>query len=73
MNNQTLLIRPSTAADVPSITRIYARAVLGGTGTFELEAPDEAEMAAEIQQKIRDYYASHAASSSPSPLPGPAP
>ena len=40
-----LIIRPSTAADLPAITRIYGLAVLEGTGTFELEAPDEAEMA----------------------------
>jgi L-amino acid N-acyltransferase YncA len=41
----TLLIRPSTVADVPAITAIYAWNVLNGTGTFELDAPDEAEMA----------------------------
>jgi phosphinothricin acetyltransferase len=41
----TLLIRPSTEADLPAITRIYAHAVDHGTGTFELEAPDPAEMA----------------------------
>jgi L-amino acid N-acyltransferase YncA len=40
-----LLIRPSQPADVPAITAIYAHNVLHGTGTFELEAPDEAEMA----------------------------
>lgn len=40
-----LLIRPSTDADLPAITRIYGHAVLHGTGTFELEAPDEATMA----------------------------
>lgn len=40
-----LIIRPSTAADLASITRIYGLAVLEGTGTFELEAPDETEMA----------------------------
>ena len=45
MNNPALLIRPSTLADLPAITAIYAHAVLHGTGTFELEAPDEAEMA----------------------------
>lgn len=39
-----LTIRPSTPADLPAITAIYAHAVLHGTGTFELEAPDEAEM-----------------------------
>lgn len=40
-----LLIRPSTAADLPAVTAIYAEAVLHGTGTFELDPPDEAEMA----------------------------
>ena len=40
-----LILRPSTAADLPAITRIYGHAVQHGTGTFELDAPDEAEMA----------------------------
>jgi L-amino acid N-acyltransferase YncA len=40
-----LLIRPSTDADLPAITRIYGHAVQHGTGTFELDVPDEAEMA----------------------------
>lgn len=39
-----LLIRASTANDLPAITAIYQHAVLHGTGTFELDAPDEAEM-----------------------------
>jgi L-amino acid N-acyltransferase YncA len=39
-----LLIRPSTEADLAAITRIYGHAVLHGTGTFELDVPDEAEM-----------------------------
>lgn len=41
-----LILRPSTAADLPAITAIYADAVHHGTGTFELDAPDEAQMAA---------------------------
>jgi len=41
----SLLIRPSTPADLPAITAIYGWNVLNGTGTFELEAPDEADMA----------------------------
>jgi phosphinothricin acetyltransferase len=41
----TPLIRPATSADVPAITRIYAHAVRHGTASFELEPPDEAEMA----------------------------
>jgi len=39
-----LLIRPSSAADLPAITAIYCEAVLHGTGTFELEPPDQPEM-----------------------------
>src|SRR5512147_808022 len=39
-----LTIRPSTANDLPAITAIYAWNVDHGTGTFELEAPDLAEM-----------------------------
>lgn len=38
-------IRPVKASDIPAITRIYAHAVEHGTASFELEAPDEAEMA----------------------------
>jgi phosphinothricin acetyltransferase len=37
-------IRDSGAADIPTITRIYAHAVRHGTASFELDAPDEAEM-----------------------------
>jgi len=37
-------VRPATPADIPAITRIYAHAVRHGTASFELEAPDEAEM-----------------------------
>lgn len=40
-----LLLRPSTPADLPAITAIYAHAVAHGTGTFELEAPSAEEMA----------------------------
>jgi len=40
-----MLIRPSTAEDLPAITAIYADAVLHGTGTFELEPPDLSERA----------------------------
>src|SRR6202007_2552934 len=37
-------IRPATEADLPVITKIYEHAVLHGTATFELIAPDLAEM-----------------------------
>lgn len=40
----SLSIRPSTEADLPAITAIYAWHVENGTGTFELEVPDRAEM-----------------------------
>jgi phosphinothricin acetyltransferase len=70
-----LLIRPGTDADLPDITRIYGDAVRQGTGTFELDAPDAAEMArrradvlakglpwlvAERDQRLLGYaYANH--------------
>ena len=38
-------IRAAMLADIPVITRIYAHAVKHGTASFELEPPDEAEMA----------------------------
>lgn len=44
MSTPALLIRPSTSADLPAITAIYAWNVLHGTGTFELDPPDQAEM-----------------------------
>jgi len=40
-----LFIRPADARDVAAITRIYAHAVRHGTASFEIEPPDEAEMA----------------------------
>ena len=39
-------IRPSQTADLPAITTIYAGHVLGGTGTFEIDPPTQADMAA---------------------------
>ena len=44
MSSPALLIRPSTPADLSAITAVYGWNVLNGTGTFELDAPDEAEM-----------------------------
>ena len=38
-------IRAAGPADIPAITRIYAHAVRHGTASFELDPPDEAEMA----------------------------
>ena len=39
-------IRPSTDADLPAVTALYAHHVLHGTGTFETTPPTEADMAA---------------------------
>jgi phosphinothricin acetyltransferase len=40
-----ILIRQALPDDIPAITRIYAHAVRHGTATFELDPPDETEMA----------------------------
>jgi L-amino acid N-acyltransferase YncA len=45
----TVAIRPAALADIPAITRIYAHAVEHGTASFELAAPDEAEMTRRMQ------------------------
>jgi L-amino acid N-acyltransferase YncA len=39
------MIRPSTDADIPAVTAIYAHHVRHGLASFELEPPDEEEMA----------------------------
>ena len=50
------IIRPAAAADIAAITAIYADAVLHGTATFEIEPPDEAEMARRRQGLIAKDY-----------------
>ena len=53
-----LLIRPSQDTDLPAIQAIYEHAVLHGTGTFETEVPDVAEMArrrAEVLSRALPY------------------
>jgi L-amino acid N-acyltransferase YncA len=42
---QPLVLRDSSDADVPACAEIYREAVRNGTGTFELDEPDDAEMA----------------------------
>ncbi len=49
-------IRPATTADIPSITRIYAHAVNSGTASFELTAPDEAEMTRRMEALIDNDF-----------------
>src|SRR5690242_3290562 len=43
--NTTVSIRPSSEADVPEIAAIYRHHVLNGTGSFEIEPPEESEVA----------------------------
>jgi len=45
----TPLVRPATVGDLPSITAIYRHHVLHGLASFELEPPDEAEIARRYQ------------------------
>ncbi|MCW3475968.1 GNAT family N-acetyltransferase [Limobrevibacterium gyesilva] len=40
-----LIIRDSLPADIPAIAEIYAHAVRTGTASFELDPPDDAEIA----------------------------
>ena len=47
-----LLVRPSTEADLPAIQAIYQHAVLNGTGTFETDPPELAEMARRRQEVL---------------------
>ena len=49
-------IRTASPADIPAITQIYAHAVRHGTASFELEPPDEAEMAARLQALLKGRY-----------------
>lgn len=43
-----LTVRDACSDDIAAITAIYAESVANGRGTFELEAPDETEMAARL-------------------------
>jgi L-amino acid N-acyltransferase YncA len=49
-------VRAATAGDIPAITRIYGHAVKHGTASFELEPPDEAEMAHRMQTLLDGGY-----------------
>jgi phosphinothricin acetyltransferase len=44
-----IAIRAALPADIAAITRIYAHAVRFGTASFEIEPPDEAEMARRLR------------------------
>jgi phosphinothricin acetyltransferase len=51
-----ITIRNAAPGDIAAITRIYAAAVEHGTATFEIEPPDEAEMAARMAALTADGY-----------------
>ncbi len=54
--NPQTLVRPAGSVDIVAITRIYAHAVEHGTATFEIDPPDEAEMARRLQTlSARNY------------------
>ena len=52
----TIGIRAATPADIAAITAIYDHAVRHGTASFELEPPDEAEMARRRQALVEAGY-----------------
>jgi phosphinothricin acetyltransferase len=52
----SVTIRPATPADLPHIVRIYAPAVLTGSSSFEMEPPDEMEMARRMKTVLEDGY-----------------
>src|SRR5690606_33371498 len=49
-------IRDAQDADMAAITAIYRHAVLTGTATFEIEPPDQAEMAARRDGMVKSGY-----------------
>ena len=51
-----VLIRPAITADMAEITRIYAFAVDHGTATFEIDPPDQAEMARRHAALVANGY-----------------
>jgi L-amino acid N-acyltransferase YncA len=52
----SLSIRPAVPDDIPAIAAIYAHAVEHGTASFELEAPDAAEMARRMTDLLSKGY-----------------
>ena len=50
--NVEISLRPATFADVAAITAIYRPAVLHGTASFEIDPPDEAEMARRMRTLV---------------------
>ena len=51
-----MIVRACAAGDLPEITAIYRDAVLTGTASFEIDPPDEAEMARRQATLIEGGY-----------------
>ncbi|MEX2643091.1 MAG: N-acetyltransferase family protein [Acetobacterales bacterium] len=51
-----LLLRASRDADLPAITAIYGHAVRHGRASFELQPPDETEMAARRERLLQGGF-----------------
>jgi L-amino acid N-acyltransferase YncA len=52
----TVTIRPAVAADIAAVTAIYADAVVHGTASFELDPPNQAEMAQRHRALVANGY-----------------
>jgi L-amino acid N-acyltransferase YncA len=52
----SLTIRSASGADISAITGIYAAAVTHGTASFELEPPDQAEMARRMRELMDNGF-----------------
>ncbi|RME98712.1 MAG: N-acetyltransferase, partial [Alphaproteobacteria bacterium] len=50
--SQPVTIRPSRCADIGRITEIYGASVVREVASFELEPPDEAEMARRREERL---------------------
>jgi L-amino acid N-acyltransferase YncA len=55
-DKDSMILRPCFDVDIPAITAIYGAAVRGGTASFELEPPDEAEMARRREALVAAGY-----------------
>jgi phosphinothricin acetyltransferase len=52
----SVTIRTAVPSDIAAVSRIYAEAVLHGTATFEIEPPEETEMARRHRSLIDKGY-----------------
>ena len=54
-----VLIRPSTPGDLAAVTAVYGWHVRHGTGTFEIDPPDMAEMARRREDVVAKALPDH--------------